>query len=94
MIVQEVFGIVNRKRPERSEGLVERGLGVQGKGAAAPLPLLPLCRRQRSFLGFVLRWVGFLAHRLSAHFDAVGIVNQTVEDAIGDGGIPDLLMPS
>ena len=38
--------------------------------------------------------MAFLAHGLAAHFDAVGVVNQTVEDAIGDGGIPDLLVPA
>ena len=44
MIVQEVFGFVKRDGPGevvRSEAEeVRRGLGVQGKGAAAPLPLL------------------------------------------------------
>ena len=33
-----------RKCSEAEAG--RRGLGVQGKGAAAPLPLLPLCRRK------------------------------------------------
>jgi len=36
----------------------------------------------------------FLAHELATHFDAVGVVNQTVQDAIGDGGIADLLVPA
>ncbi len=49
MIVQEVFGFVKRDGPGevvRSEAEeVRRGLGVQGKGAAAPLPLPPRCRR-------------------------------------------------
>ena len=39
MIVPEVFGFVNRKRPERSGGAVVRGFGVQGKGAAWSEPL-------------------------------------------------------
>ena len=50
MIVQEVFGFVKRRCPGemvRSEAEeVRRGLGVQGKGAATPLPLLPCCRRK------------------------------------------------
>jgi len=50
MIVQEVFSFVKRGGPGemvRSEAkAVGRGLGVQGKGAAAPLPLLPRCRRK------------------------------------------------
>ena len=50
MIVQEVFGFVKRGGPGemvRSEAEeVRRGLGVQGKGAAAPLPLLPRYRRK------------------------------------------------
>ena len=47
-----------------------------------------------SFLLLVLRRIAFLAHGLAAHFDAVGVVNQTVQDAIGDGGIADLLVPA
>jgi hypothetical protein len=34
-----------------------------------------------SFLFLVLWRIAFLAHRLAAHFDAVGVVNQTVQDA-------------
>jgi len=30
----------------------------------------------------------------SAHLDAVGVVNQAVEDAVGDGRIADLFMPA
>jgi hypothetical protein len=47
-----------------------------------------------SFLLFVLWRIAFLAHGLATHFDAVGVVNQTVQDAIGDGGIADLLVPA
>jgi hypothetical protein len=35
-----------------------------------------------------------LAHRVTLHVDPMGVVNQTVEDAVGDGGIADLLVPS
>src|ERR1035441_3254785 len=47
-----------------------------------------------SFLLLVLWRIAFLAHGLATHFDAVGVVNQTVQDAIGDGGIADLLVPA
>jgi hypothetical protein len=38
--------------------------------------------------------ITFLAHRFSAHLDAVGVVHQAVQDAVRDGGIPDLLVPA
>src|SRR5208337_611491 len=47
-----------------------------------------------SLLLLVLRRVAFFAHGLSSHLDAVGIVNQAVEDAVSDGGIADLLVPA
>jgi hypothetical protein len=47
-----------------------------------------------SFLLLVLWRIAFFAHRLAAHFDAVGVVKQTVQDAISDGGIADLLVPA
>ena len=60
MIVQEVFGFVKRDGPGevvRSETEeVGRGLGVQGKGAAAPLPLAPRCRRDEWVSLIILSW--------------------------------------
>jgi hypothetical protein len=47
-----------------------------------------------SFLLLVLRRIAFFPHGLSARLDAVGIVNQAVEDAVSDGGIADLLVPA
>ena len=47
-----------------------------------------------SFLLLVLRRIAFLAHGLAAHLDAMGVVHQTVEDAVGDGRIADLLVPA
>ena len=63
---------------------------------------LPLINRQLalkdidfdSFLLLVLRRIAFLAHGLAAHFDAMSVVNQTVEDAVSDGGIANLLVPA
>ena len=48
LIVEQVFGIVKRDCPEQSGGGSAR-IGVQGKGAAAPLPLLPRFRRKDSW---------------------------------------------
>jgi hypothetical protein len=60
MIVQEVFGFVKRDGPGkviRSEAEeVRRGLGVQGKGAAAPLPLPPRCRRDEWVSLIIVSW--------------------------------------
>jgi len=47
-----------------------------------------------SFLLLVLRQIAFFPHGLAAHLYAVGIVHQTVEDAVSDGGIADLLVPA
>ena len=49
-----------------------------------------------SFLLLVVlpRGIAFLAHRLSPHLNAMGIVHQAIEDAIGDGRIGDLLVPA
>ena len=64
MIVQEVFGFVKRDGPEevvRSEAEeVRRGLGVQGKGAAAPLPLPPRCRRDEWVSLIILSWTDWV----------------------------------
>lgn len=47
-----------------------------------------------SFLLLVLWRIAFLAHGLSAHLDAVGIVHQAIQDTISDSGIADLLVPT
>ena len=47
-----------------------------------------------SFLLFALRRIAFLPHRLAAHFDAVGVMNQPVEDAVGQSGITNLFVPA
>ena len=91
-------GVSVRNRQARLSGAkrrqVRRGFGVQGKGAAAPLPLLPRCRRRNSFLDLVLWWVAFFAHRFSTHLNAMSVMHQAVEDAIGDSGIADLFVPA
>ena len=47
-----------------------------------------------SFPALIPGWVAVFSHGLSAHLDAMGIVDQTIEDAVGDGGIADLLVPA
>jgi hypothetical protein len=57
-------------------------------------PLTAQAAGQQLSFAFV-RWrIAFLAHGLAAHLDAMSVVNQTVEDAVGDGGIADLLVPA
>src|ERR1039457_340966 len=64
MIVQEVFGFVKRDGPGevvRSEAEeLWRGLGVQGKGAAAPLPLPLRCRRDEWVSLIILSWTDWV----------------------------------
>ena len=68
MIVQEVFGFVKRDGPAevvRSEAEeVQRGLGVQGKGAAAPFPLPPRCRRDEWVSLIIVSWTDWVRVRL------------------------------
>ncbi len=40
------------------------------------------------------RFSAAIAHRISAHLNAVGVVNEPVEDAVGQRGIADLLVPT
>ena len=50
-------------------------------------------RPQRS-LRFLARLTSaFLAHRFTAEFDSVRVMHQPVEDAVGDGGVANLLVP-
>ena len=51
----------------------------------------PVPRRSLWFLARLTST--FLAHRFTAEFDPEGVVHQPVEDAVGDGRIPDLLVP-
>ncbi len=98
MIVQEAFGFVNRQHVRSEAEEFRRGFGVQGKGAASPfIPCLSLSKRFLLlflFLPFFGCGSVFLAHGLSAHLDAMGVVDQAVKDAVGDGGIADLLVPA
>jgi hypothetical protein len=47
-----------------------------------------------SFRGAMFTAGGFsFAHRVPAQLDTVGVMHQPIQDAIGDGGIADLLVP-
>jgi hypothetical protein len=41
-----------------------------------------------------LRHTAFLAHRIAAHIDAMGVVNQAVQNAVGGRGVADRFMPA
>jgi hypothetical protein len=81
-----------RDCPERSEGRVGGDLGCT---PAALCPCFPKIIEDRDH-----SWPGstgglrFFSHGVSAHFDAMGVVNQAIEDAVSDGGISDLLVPA
>ena len=86
--MQEVFAFVKENHPERSVGtrlIAEKG--VRGKGRqpfslpSAQKPRRALARRLSTTL---------LAHGIPSHLDAVRVVNQPVEDAVGQCGIADL----
>src|ERR1017187_8402157 len=82
MIVQEVFGFVKRDGPGevvRSEAEeVWRGLGVQGKGAAAPLPLPPRCRRDEWVSLIILSWTDWVGVGLFTPMNLVLCTTQRI----------------
>ena len=91
-IVQEVFAFVKKNHPERSGGartLAEKG--VRGKGRQ-PFSL-PSVQRPRRTLARRL-CATFLAHGIATHFEAMRVVNQPVENAVGGSRIADLFMPA
>ena len=65
--------------------------GVRGKGRQ-PFPRLGTQRSRRASARRLCATAPF-THGIPAHFDAMSVVNQPVQDAIGGGGIADLLMP-
>ena len=67
---------------------------MQGKGAASPFIPCFLDVERDSLLVGLRRWGAFFAHRFSAHLNAMGTMNQAVEDAVRDGWVADLLVPA
>jgi len=85
--VGEVFGFVKRNDPERSGGrLLHAGKGVRGRGRQSPLSNVEVRRASARRPSTT-----FFPHRITAHFNAVGVVNQAVENAIRYSGVADLL---
>jgi hypothetical protein len=66
-------------------------MGVRGKGRQSLAPLSNGETPERLLLA--LRFHAGLAHRVPAHLDAVGVVHDAIEDAVGQGRIADLLVP-
>lgn len=94
LIVQEVFGFVKREYPERSGGrMPQAGKGARGKGRQLFSPPQQ-CRNLWRALARRLSTATLLAHRITAHFDAMSIVNETVKDSVGGRGIADLFVPA
>jgi hypothetical protein len=50
--------------------------------------------RSRFVKALCVRLPAILVHRVAAHLNAVGVVDQPVEDAIGQSGIANLFMPA
>ena len=73
---------VARSPLRRSEARFVHGLGDARVGAAGP----------RAHVGVGLRTA--LAQALAGEFDAVGVVNDAVEDGVGERGHADQFMPS
>ena len=65
--------------------------GVRGKGRQPFSPLSP--QRPRRVSTRRLR-ATFLTHRIATHFDAMRVVDEPVEDAIGQRRIADLFVPA
>ena len=91
-IVQEVFGFVK----ENLSGAQRRKMpaaekGVRGKGRQ-PFSLPSLQRPRRASARRLS--AALFAHRVATHLEAMRVVNQTVEDAVGGCGIADLLVPA
>jgi hypothetical protein len=59
---------------------------VKGKGAGRVSATM--------IIGFLLAGLAFfLAHRFTLQLDAIRIMNESIQDAVGDGGIADLFVP-
>jgi hypothetical protein len=69
------------------------------KAATYSDPFRPPCRSEAT-LGFLILTDSsvpvkflFLSHRSSFELNSVSIVNQPVHDGVGDGWVPDMIMP-
>ena len=98
MIVGEVIGMGQAE---------SAGMECRGRGGVEPLPLhRPFSQTEvcgyHAWSSGLGRWWRFglfgfygfgFAHRIAVQLDAVGVVNESVKDAVGQGGIADLFVP-
>ena len=68
-------------------------MGVWGKGTAFESPCPARHCRTWVTIGFLRLSSTFLTHGFPGKLDAKSIVDQSVENAVGHGGIADLFMP-
>ncbi len=91
-IVQEVFGFVKKNlsgAQRRKRAAAEKG--VRGKGRQ-PFSLPSTGETWRASARRLS--AALFAHGVAPHLEAMCVVNQAVEDAVGGRGIADLLVPA
>ena len=77
---------------EQRDGL--RKLSTCGEPSGGLFEDQPRCAHEHPAGPVRCRVLVLLAYRLAIHLDAIGVVNQPVQDAVGDGWIADLHMPT
>ena len=90
--VLEPFASSRETVRSAAKGSAAAGKRVWGKRAAA---LVPAQRwRGPASVSSPSVCAAFLAHRVAAYVDAMGLVNQPVKDAVGCRGVTDLFVPA
>jgi hypothetical protein len=90
--VREVFGFVKKNYPERSGGRAPQARKGWERGGSRFLRLST--RKPRRALARRLCTATLLAHGITTHLDAMGVMNEAVECSVGGGGIADLFVPA
>lgn len=83
-----MFGMIQSEAEARC-GKAEKGARGEGRQFRPPLNNIEIRRVSARRLISAL-----LAHGIAFHFDAMCVVDQAIEDAIGDRRIADLPMPT
>src|SRR6266849_9808744 len=84
---------VRQEKPVRSAAQVDRRKRGKGCGERTARPVPAQYTVTRRALARRLRTT-LLAHGIPAHVDAMSVMNQAIEDAVGGRGIADLLVPA
>lgn len=71
----------------------KRGKGC-GERDSSPVPRSAMERPGERQPPALCTSAAFLAHRVALHLNAVGVVDQAVEDTVSNGGIADLFVPA